>query len=229
MDNKYVYEPGVTNDLLDSEGNIKDLSILDLTPSSLLSPPKITELGSGNLSSGIVQYVYQLFNVRGSNTIMSPCSGLVHLTDSNTSSSLNEYHGLDKEVSTGKSVKMTIDLVDKTTGINYNSYYTNCRIFRIFYNDNTALPTIDVIAEIKSSSTATSIEYEDLGGTPINTITLEELNSLTNNSFVASTIEKKDNRLFAAGIKENTWRTDYDARAYRCTKEGRLILKSASG
>ena len=54
MDNKYVYEPGVTNDLLDSEGNIKDLSILDLTPSSLLSPPKITELGSGNLSSGIV-------------------------------------------------------------------------------------------------------------------------------------------------------------------------------
>ena len=109
---------------------------------------------------------------------MSPCSGLVHLTDSNTSSSLNEYHGLDKEVSTGKSVKMTIDLVDKTTGINYNSYYTNCRIFRIFYNDNTALPTIDVIAEIKSSSTATSIEYEDLGGTPINTITLEELNSL---------------------------------------------------
>jgi len=49
MDNKYVYEPGVTNDLLDSEGNIKDLSILDLTPSSLLSPPKIVDLGSGNL------------------------------------------------------------------------------------------------------------------------------------------------------------------------------------
>ena len=229
MDNKYVYEPGVTNDLLDSEGNIKDLSILDLTPSSLLSPPKIVDLGSGNLQSGTVQYVYQLFNVRGSNTIMSPCSGLVHLTDSNTSSSLNEYHGLDKKVSTGKSVKMSIDLVDKTTGINYNSFYNNCRIFRIFYNDNTELPTVDVIAEIKSSSSATSIEYEDLGGAPINTITLEELNSLTNNSFVASTIEKKDNRLFAAGIKENTWRTDYDARAYRCTKEGRLILKSASG
>jgi hypothetical protein len=49
MNNKYVYEPGVTNDLLDSEGNIKDLSILDLTPSSLLSPPKIVDLGSGNL------------------------------------------------------------------------------------------------------------------------------------------------------------------------------------
>ena len=27
MDNKYVYEPGVTNDLLDSEGNIKDLVV----------------------------------------------------------------------------------------------------------------------------------------------------------------------------------------------------------
>ena len=159
---------------------------------------------------------------------MSPCSGLVHLTDSNTSSSLNEYHGLDKEVLQVSLLKWLL-IWYKTTGINYNSYYTNCRIFRIFYNDNTALPTIDVIAEIKSSSTATSIEYEDLGGTPINTITLEELNSLTNNSFVASTIEKKDNRLFAAGIKENTWRTDYDARAYRCTKEGRLILKSASG
>ena len=229
MDNKYVYEPGVNNDLLDNEGNVKDLSILDLTPSSLLTPPIITELGSGNLQSGTVQYVYQLFNVRGSNTIMSPASGLVHLTDSNTSGSLNEYHGLDKEVTTGKSVKMTISLVDKTTGINYNSYYTNCRIFRIFYNDNTELPTVDTIAEIKSSSNSTSIEYEDIGGSPINTITLEELNSLTNNSFVASTIEKKDNRLFAAGIKENTWRTDYDARAYRYTKEGRLILKSASG
>ena len=66
---------------------------------------------------------------------------------------------------------MSIDLVDKTTGINYNSFYNNCRIFRIFYNDNTELPTVDVIAEIKSSGSATSIEYEDLGGAPINTIT----------------------------------------------------------
>lgn len=50
---------------------------------------------------------------------------------------------------------------------------------------------------------------------------------LTATEFIANTIEKHENRLFAAGIKEQTWPTDYDARAYRCDKYGNIELHSS--
>jgi len=37
---------------------------------------------------------------------------------------------------------------------------------------------------------------------------------------------KKDNRLFAANITETTWDVEYDARAYRCNKQGKVKLTS---
>jgi len=47
--------------------------------------------------------------------------------------------------------------------------------------------------------------------------------------FSAKSIAKMDNRLFASNITENTWDIEYDARAYRCNKEGNVLLKSNTG
>jgi hypothetical protein len=46
--------------------------------------------------------------------------------------------------------------------------------------------------------------------------------------FVPKTIEKHDNRLFAANIKEDTWDVEYDARAYRCDSNGNILLKHSN-
>mgnify|MGYP006991664783 CR=1 FL=1 len=71
--------------------------------------------------------------------------------------------------------------------------------------------------------------YDDFGSSYLNTITLDEFNALRNRYlFIPKTIESKNNRLFAANIKENTWDVDYDARAYRCDFGGEVVLKDTN-
>jgi hypothetical protein len=69
--------------------------------------------------------------------------------------------------------------------------------------------------------------YEDTGNSLLNTITIEEFNNISVTSFIPATIEKKDNRLFAANTLTNTWNPTYDARAYRINREGKLILNDS--
>jgi hypothetical protein len=78
---------------------------------SVLEPPSIDNLGIGNLKTGMVQYAYQLFNARGNESLISPVSGLVHLTTSSNSQSLNEYKGSEKNISSNKSVIIDIPLM----------------------------------------------------------------------------------------------------------------------
>lgn len=228
MDNQYVHIPGVPNNSLDNEGNVKDPAAIDITPSAMLNPPLITRLGTGSLTSGSVQYSYQLFNARGSNTLTSATSNLVHLTKSNASSELNAYSGTEKGQLTDKSVVMIIPLTDSNSGINYNSFYNRCRIYRIKYVDNTELPTIDIIDEVNISSNVAQLTYEDRGGNALSSVTIEEFNAKNDSTFTPSTIEKKDNILFAAGIKQSTWDPEYDARAYRCNIQNQLYLEDGN-
>lgn len=61
-------------------------------------------------------------------------------------------------------------------------------------------------------------------------ITVEEFNNLTGYQFFASSLEKMQNRLFAANVIEDTWDPGWwDARAYRCNKRGVVKLNSSNG
>jgi hypothetical protein len=54
MDNRYVYEPGVDNPLLDVNGFITKPDFLDMITNSTLTPPTLNKLGTGNLKTGMV-------------------------------------------------------------------------------------------------------------------------------------------------------------------------------
>ena len=226
MDNRYVYEPGVTNPLLDDNGFILNPSFLDIITNSVLAPPTLENLGVGSLKTGMVQYAYQLFNARGNNSLISPLTNLTHLTESDSNSSINEYEGSEKGISSNKSAIISIPLLYDNS-MYYGYLYDYIRIYRIHYNDRTELPTIEVAGEIKIPSNVDSMQYEDRGISILDTVTVEEFNNITNSTFIPATIEKKDNRLFAANVVTNTWDPEYDARAYRCTKEGKLILNDS--
>lgn len=221
MSDRYI--PGKDYDgTLDEEGNIKNPNSLNINPSTLLVAPVVTTLNAnGQLTSGVVQYAYQLFNERGTSTGYSPVSNLMHLTTSNTNKSYF-YEGVGKDVNTGKSAIIDIDVSNVISGL-----FDKCRIVRIKYVDNSQQPTIDVIDEIDLPQSSNSLNYCDFGTKIINTLTVEEFNSYKSSNFTAGTIEKKDNILFAADIKEATWKPDYDARAYRFTEHNKLILQSS--
>lgn len=218
VDNKYVGDSS-TNSLLDSDGNILNPLALDITPGAQLPPFKITELQYGNLASGVIQYCYQLFNVHGAETTLSSLSNLVQLTDSVTTQDQMYYKGQAPNRSSGKSCILKTSLLSKD--------FQKCRIISISYSANNQQPKIFIVDEIDLLPNQDIIEYKDTGNNIIGELTVEQFNALTGYQFVASTIDKLDNRLFAANIEEDSWNPEYDARAYRSNINGQLVLNSA--
>lgn len=218
VDNKYV-GIGPTNPLLDISGNILNPLAIDITPGSVLPPFKINDLQFGNLASGVVQYCYQLFNLHGTESAASSLSELIHLTDSVSSQSQMQYKGQAPNKNSGKSCVISAPLVSHD--------FQKCRIISISYSDNNAQPRIFIVDEIDLISGQQNIDYIDTGNNIIGEITVEQFNSITGYQFIGSTITKMDNRLFAANIREDSWNPVYDARAYRSTISGLLVLNSA--
>ena len=207
--------------LVDDDGNILNPLALDLTPGADLPPFKIVDLGSGSLLVGVVQYAYQLFNLHGSESVISPLSKSIHLTTSNTNQDSQDYKGAYKNENSGKSCELTTDLISKD--------FDRCRIIRIQYDDNNETPQIIIVDEIAISSTYDEIHYVDSGNSYLGEMTIDEFNILSNYQFKGNAIEKLQNRLFVANIEEDTWDPGfYDARAYRCNLNKQVLLQSSN-
>lgn len=218
VEDKYV---DANTDVVDADGFIKNTKALDITPGAVLTPFKIAGLGVGNLPVGVVQYCYQLFNLRGSETTLSPMSPLVHLTSSTTNQNSQDYQGDYPGNSSGKSCKVEAELITKD--------FTKCRIISIRYTDNNSIPRIVIVDEIDIDKNTNTISYVDSGNAFLGEITVDEFNNLVGYQFFAKTIAKLQNRLFAANVTEDTWNPDWDARAYRFNTNKQLRLDSSDG
>ena len=218
IDGKYT-GIGPANPLLDSNGHILNPLALDITPGAQLPPFKVVELQQGNLASGVIQYCYQLFNIHGSETTLSSISNIIQLTDSVTTQESTTYKGQAPNKSSGKSCILRTDLISKD--------FQKCRIISISYSANNQQPRIFIVDEIDLLPSQNTIEYRDTGNNIIGELTVEQFNALTGYQFIAATIEKMDNRLFAANIQEDSWNPQYDARAYRSNINGLLVLNAA--
>lgn len=195
---------------------------LNISPKSQLPPLFFKGLGTGGLKAGKYQYCYQLFNPRTSETSISVLSPIITVSRSLENTNSQDIYGSSKEETTNRSIKLQ-------TTVDTNSF-SRARIISIYYSSNTAEPVITVIDEISISNN--TLVYEDKGGSVIDELTLEEFNGLSTYIFTPKVIESKDNMLFAANITEQTWDIsddEFDARAYRCNKNGQILLTSTSG
>ena len=206
---------------VDDNGDIINTLALDITPGANLAPFEIVDLNIGSLPVGTVQYCYQLFNLHEQETTLSPLSEMVHLTTSSTNTGSQSYMGEYAGVSSGKSCILRAPL--------YTHHFDKCRIISIRYEYNNQNPTIVIVDEISIDPTLNEINYTDTGNSYMGEISIEEFNNLTGYQFAAKTIAKKDNRLFAANIKEESWNPKYDARAYRANTGGQVKLTASGG
>lgn len=211
------YEAG--SDLVDSNGNIINTLALDITPGANLAPFELVGMGIGSLPTGTVQYCYQLFNLHEQETTISPLSSMVHLTSSSSNSGSQNYEGDYMGSSSNKACILRAPLFTKD--------FDKCRIISIRYIDNNENPIIVIVDEINVDKNSSYINYTDTGNSYMGEITVEEFNSMTGYQFAAKTITKKDNRLFAANIQEESWNPDYDARAYRANSYGQVRIESS--
>lgn len=203
-------------------GKITDTTMLDMIPASNGNPLRLIGLTTGQLKAGKYQYCYQFFNERGTQSVLQSVSQLIPISNTIGYDNSNEVFGQQYDTVTTRGIMLETSFI--------NTAFDRLRIYRISYEITGQTPTIEICDEIKitKSEEEQAFTYTDFGETVISVITLDELNALsTPYDFVTQTIESKDNRLFAANIKEVTWDVEYDARAYRANSGGNVLLKSA--
>ena len=191
-----------------------------MLPKATLAPFEFNGFGTGSLESGMIQYCYQLFKVRGTESAISPLTPLYHLSDGDQKTNYNAVKGSSKGQNTGKSIKLQVR--NNSTG------FDRLRIISLFYKAKNEVPVISIVDDIVIG-TGSVINYEDKGGSLVSELSIDEFNSLANYTFIPEVIESKDNRLFAANLTEETWDVEYDARAFRANSSGNVLLLSNSG
>ena len=180
---------------------------LEVISDFTITRPELDSFESGNLRTGKVQYTYQLYVLNGGETVFSPMSHLINITESNElATNTDNYEGSDLDVQTGKAVKATIEV--EATG------YNRIRIVAIHYTTLQADPEIRIVEERDVSMEGQSISFVDAGQN-YGTYTLEQIRILGTYLFVPKEISVKDNILFPANITETSFDIDFDARAYR--------------
>lgn len=200
------------NIVYDSENNdLENIPIdrLEVIGDIDLVAPVINDFVNGELLSGKIQYAYQLYMVNGSQTAFSPASPLYHLVGpSDQAINSNDYHGSIVGYNTGKglSIECTVE----------STRYTRLRLIAVHYSTYNNEPEIRIVEEVSLENTGVSQTaiVIDVGQT-LGTITLEEFRVLSTSLFSPSVIGTKDNFLFAAGITEDSFDVDFDAKAYR--------------
>ena len=164
----------------------------------------------GVYNSGMVQYSYCLFNLYGSQSSYSPVTNFIHLAASSESiGDSHSYKGtaIDKPTSKAVFVQVgsNIDQIDKR--------FQYIRLVALYVDSLTGTPTIGIVTERPIPTTGQMVVVDS--GHYEGTISHNEFLILSTFSFVCNDIAAKDNILFAAGIEEEYYEVDWDARAYR--------------
>lgn len=186
-----------------------DIRSLDLVPDITFGDITTQLETGGNLKAGRIQYTYQLYNKRGSESTISPESTLISLTDSSdTSSSSFNYTGNETGTSINKSVEVSITLN------NTDNLFERIRVYALDYTVFNQIPAIRTVGEYEIDDDSVVILDS---GQSIGDLTLEEFRFIQNDMF-PKTIDIKDNILFAGNITQNSFRLTHDAfdtRAFR--------------
>ena len=175
-------------------------SINDISTNSYesLLPPKISELIYGSLKAGKNQYAFQLYSKYKQQTSMSPLSRLINVV--NIVDNFSEFNGAKEGDYTNMGIKLKIQIPK-------DSNYNLIKIYRVYYQQNSETPDIDLIFDGNFKSVTEKDEkkyfyYLDSASNSINKISVNDFNSKFGLYMIPRVIESKDDYLFAAQIKE---------------------------
>ena len=206
--------------------NIEAADLWDLAPQQFdiinnveFDNVEMTGLHSGGIyTCGSVSYCYQYFRRHGAQSVISPVSGLVHLTPAGESASTNEnYKGGIQTEEAGKVIEIKIN--------NLDSRFDGIKVIAIHYKDGLTTPNINVIKE-QDIPAGGSITITDTG-ISLYQYTLEDFIAFGGRLVTPKTLEIKDRRLFPANITEEYYDPDIDMRAYRFCNGAKTIDSKA--
>lgn len=199
-------------------------------PKCTFHKPVFLGYAYGKLKPALVCYSYQLYSNYGTYTDISPaCQSIpiINLDQVNANNLENaEGEEFDKESGCGIKISIKVDSNQKILD--------RIKIFRITLQKNGQLPTIECIFNNSYTLNYGNIYFTDTGKAALESLTVDEYNSLSGIHIIPSSIEQKDNMLFAANVTEQQTAIDtdefknWDARAFRANSSGQIIFNSDS-
>jgi len=187
--------------------NYRPVDSLDLVPDVTFSDISLELVSGGNLKAGKIQYAYQLYSKRGSESVFSPASQLIHITEADETQNSFNYYGSEVGTSVNKAVSISLN--------NPDSLFTRIRIVAIEYTVLYQIPKVRIVGEYNIED-LTELTVVD-SGESIGELTLEEFRFIQND-FYPKTIDVKNDLLFAGNIKNNYFEvadSEFDARSFR--------------
>jgi hypothetical protein len=153
----------------------------DIIPNFNVSAPQFSSFGSGKLTSGKIQYAYQMYDLNGVETLFSPTSPLISISETSGQSGSNKtFKGSDLGKDTGKGIRISIQP---------SSGYNRIRVVSIKYNSLNSIPIISIIADQDISTNPTTTYFYDTGISNLGNYTFEEFAIVGRNVFIANEIE----------------------------------------
>lgn len=177
---------------------------------TVLLPPLSVEIAStsGSIPSGIVQYAYLIYNRYGAASSISILSKPLSLYK-------DENHGFALHEKSNKAVDITLPSISLQEE-------SRIKIFRISYQDSSALPSVHIIKDQKILSQQT---FTDTGYN-IEEISSSEFLAAIKVQIKPSEIESKGDYLFAGNLKYQQDQVDSEFQQFdaRCYNKGSYFL-----
>lgn len=193
-----------------------------------LRPIIFCGLVEGSLTGGTVQYSYRFYNKRGSYSRVSAPTKLIPLGFNNMSASgANQVRGALGTENVYQGVRMRIPVYDW----NEDFPMSHLNIYRIHHQQNGQEPKISLIYDGRVNTTLQGdgyyIDYTDYGRESLQDLSVDEYNGLSGLYIIPKVIESKNDRLFAANIKDDQSSMDkiaklFDARAFRVNVDNKV-------
>lgn len=222
----YIFVFNIVDDTYNKDVS-GDIDKIQIYPRHNFGKIFFTGLISGNLKPSVVQYSYRLYNNNGVSSEMSVPTRLIPIvysksgdfTDGNTIFGGN----VDDEMGVGVSLRIKIQ-----SDINFMD---RILVYRIQYLENGQVPQIDLISDFKYTVDEDNdvIQFSDTGLESLQTLTVDEYNSLSGVHIVPKVIESMNDYMFAANIRSEGGFTndifqDFDARSYRYNRNNRALI-----
>lgn len=200
-------------------------------PKIIFQKPKFVKYVDGVLKTSYVSYSYQIYTNHGVSTDISPaCQSIpvINIPSDKTNVLGIKTDQFDQKTNCGVQL-----LIRPETDY---SFLDRIKVYRISVQINGQLPTIEVIYDSAYEPNRNGDFFiNDTGQQALDTITIEEYNSMSGIHIIPKVIESKDNILFAANIQEKSTFIDaelfkkWDARAFRANGQKQIVLQNTSG
>lgn len=196
----------------------KDAGMFDIIPDADFANIKLKTSIGGFYESGKIQYAYQYYNPGGQESLISPLSRMLHLSKSSDGqANTSDYIGSDVDVSTGKSVRLLIENLDRR--------YSRVKVYSVFYSELYGNPEVNVVHDAYLPDTG-YLDITDTGNDNIESVPFELFNFYGNALFKCRDISSTQGYLISANITEDFFDVEFDARAYRFIKGTSLTYVS---